>query len=336
MRGVQDVTFVAFDRFQSLDLTGPLEVLNTAPLLLPEGEGYRTRVVAPAPVGAESTSNRRRQATARSSSGLEIVVDATPIEPAERIDTLVVVGGLGADAAAADPALLSTIRVLAARAGRITSVCTGALVLAAAGLLEGRRATTHWSACARLAEEHPDVDVDPDAIFVRDGEIWTSAGVTAGMDLALALVAEDHGSDVAHAVAGWLVMFVQRAGGQSQFSPQLTPVARATPLRDLQAWIIQNLDGDLSVQVLARRASMSERHLTRLFGAELGTTPAAYVESVRIDAARRLLESTDLTVAAVAERVGFRSDAVLHRAFGRTVRTTPGSYRRHFATSTRS
>lgn len=318
---MHDVTFVVYDDFQSLDLTGPLEVLHGAGHAVGD-RGYRIRVLGP------DGSN------VRSSSGLRFEVDGSVHEPLSEVGTLVVVGGDGCTAVAAEDRLVAAIDRLADRASRITSVCSGALILAATGRLDGRRATTHWARCAELATTHPAVQVDPDAIFVRDGDVWTSAGVTAGMDLALALVTEDHGSDVAHTIASWLVMFVQRAGGQSQFSPQLVPASRTEPLRELLAWIAQNLDADLGVTALARRAAMSERHLTRLFARELGTTPAAYVESVRIDAARRLLQTTDLTVASVAARVGFRSDAVLHRAFGRTVHTTPGTYRRHFSTAT--
>ena len=337
---MQDVTFVVFDGLQSLDLTGPIEVLSTATAVLGDAEGYRTRVVGPAGLDEVTTT-----------SGLRIRVDGTVDDPLPPDSTLVVVGGLGTREARADTAFVASVDRLAAAASRVASVCTGAFILAATGRLDGRRATTHWANCASLAEHHPLIDVDPDAIYVRDGgvhnggvhngdvhsgdvhsgTVWTSAGVTAGFDLTLALVAEDHGPDVAHQVAGWLVMFVQRAGGQSQFSPQLTRSTQVDPLRDLLGWITENLDGDLSVAALARRAAMSERHLTRLFGAELGTTPASYVESVRIDTARRLLETTDLTVAEIGRRVGFRSDAVLHRAFARTVRTTPATYRRHFA-----
>lgn len=328
---MRDVTFVVFDDHQSLDLTGPLEVLSTATLVLGGTDGYRTRVVGPA---------GRTEVT--TTSGLRIGLDDTVDQPMPAGSTLIVVGGLGTREASVDPQLVRAVDRLAGQAARVCSVCTGAFVLAATGRLDGRRATTHWANCGALAERHPQIDVDPDAIYVRDRgvrkggrpeeEVWTSAGVTAGFDLALALVAEDHGPDLAHQVAGWLVMFVQRAGGQSQFSPQLTPSTQVDPLRDLLGWITENLDGDLSVGALARRAAMSERHLTRLFSAELGTAPASYVESVRIDTARRLLETTDLTVAEIGRRVGFRSDAVMHRAFARTVRTTPASYRRHFAT----
>lgn len=321
---MHDVTFVTYDRFQSLDLTGPLEVFDHATLLVGTGGGYRCRVLGPA-------------AAVRSSSGLAVGTDGLLADAAshdDEIGTLVVVGGLGSGAGATDPTLVDQVDRLAGRADRVTSVCSGALILAATGRLDGRRATTHWARCAELAERHPTVEVDPDAIYVRDGDVWTSAGVTAGMDMALALVAADHGPQLAHQVAGWLVMFVQRAGGQSQFSPQLTPATDTDPLRGLLAWIAENPDGDLSVGALARRVALSERHLTRLFGSQLGTTPASYVEAVRIDTARRLLETTDLTVAEVARRVGFRSDSVLHRAFTRTVRTTPSLYRRHFAGAT--
>lgn len=320
--GVHDVTFVVYDGFQSLDLSGPFEVFDVATRLVGEEAGYRLRVLGPTSGGVTS------------SSGLRLTVDGgLDRRPAPRCSTAVVVGGLGSRSVSRDRAVVADLDRHAARADRVASVCTGAFLLAATGRLDGRRATTHWASCAELADSHPRVEVDPDAIYVRDGEVWTSAGVTAGMDLALALVAEDHGPEIAHSVAGWLVMFVQRGGGQSQFSPQLTRSTQIDPLRDLQAWIAENLDGDLSVATLARHAAMSERHLTRVFTAELGASPASYVESVRIDTARRLLETTDLTVAEVARRVGFRSDAVLHRAFARTVRTTPGSYRRHFANS---
>jgi transcriptional regulator GlxA family with amidase domain len=260
---VHDVTFVVYDGFQSLDLSGPLEVFDIATRLVGDGDGYRLRVVGPTSAGVVS------------SSGLRLAVDGgLDHRPAPRCATLVVVGGLGWRGAARDAALIAGLDRHATRADRVASVCTGALLLAATGRLDGRRAATHWANCAELADRHPLVDVDPDAIYVRDGDLWTSAGVTAGIDLALALVTEDHGPDVAHAVAGWLVMYVQRGGGQSQFSPQLTPSTQLDPLRDLQGWIVENLDGDLSVAALARHASMSERHLTRLFSAELGTGPA--------------------------------------------------------------
>jgi transcriptional regulator GlxA family with amidase domain len=312
------VAVVVYDGVQSLDVSGPVEVFHTADLLLGRRGAYRTRVVGPAPM-------------ITATSGLRLHADTTLGDDRAPVDTLVIAGGLGAGDAAADPHLVRRVDALAARAHRVASVCTGAFVLAATGRLAGRRAVTHWSRCAELATAHPEVEVDPDAIYVRDGDVWTSAGVTAGLDLALALVADDHGDDLARAVAGWLVMFAHRGGGQSQFSPHLTAPARSTPLRELQQWIPEHLDHDLSVSGLARRCAMSPRHFARVFREETGTTPAAYVEAVRLDEARRLLATTDLTILEVARRVGFRSDAVLHRAFARTVRTTPGAYRRHFA-----
>jgi transcriptional regulator GlxA family with amidase domain len=312
----QHVALVGYDGINALDLTGPLEVFHTADLLLGRGR-YALRTVGPA----------TRLTTA---SGLGILADTTLDTDELPVDTLVIAGGLGSRAAAAEPALVAGVDRLAARARRVASVCTGAFVLAATGRLDGRRAVTHWSECPALAERHPDVDVDPDAIYVRDGDVWTSAGVTAGMDLALALVGDDHGGDLARSVAGWLVMFAQRGGGQSQFSPRLTSPARSAPLIALQDWIAEHLDTDLTVPALAARCAMSPRHFARQFRAETGTTPAAYVEALRLDEARRLLATSDLTVAEVARRVGFGSDTVLHRAFARALRTTPGAYRRHF------
>jgi transcriptional regulator GlxA family with amidase domain len=213
-------------------------------------------------------------------------------------------------------------------------VCSGAFVLAAAGLLAGRRATTHWSVCDLLARRHPDVEVDGDRIYVRDGHVWTSAGVTAGMDLALALVEDDHGGALALDVARQLVLFTQRSGGQSQFSAQLS--LRRTerePLRAVLAHVAEHLDDDLSVPALARRAAMSARTFARAFRSEVGTTPGAFVQATRIEAARRLLESTDRSTAEVARTCGFGTVETMYRAFGRTVGTTPGQYRRHFAVS---
>jgi transcriptional regulator GlxA family with amidase domain len=223
------------------------------------------------------------------------------------------------------------VRRLAGRAERVAAVCTGALVLARAGLLDGRRATTHWSACRRLADRHPEVTVEPDRIYVRDGDVWTSAGVTAGTDLALALVEDDHGPELAHSAAGWLVVFVRRPGGQAQFSAQLlAQPARTDAIAEIQGWLVDHLAGDLTVQALAKRAGMSPRNFARRFKEETGVTPAAYVEALRVEAARRLLESSELTVGAVAHHVGFTHAETLHRSFRRRVGTTPQQYRDHF------
>jgi transcriptional regulator GlxA family with amidase domain len=244
---------------------------------------------------------------------------------------LVVVGGEGAGRAARDGTLVGWVGRAVARSRRVASVCTGAFVLAATGVLNGRCATTHWGACDDLARLFPDVTVDPDPIFVRDGNVWTSAGVTAGMDLALALVDDDLGRDVALMTARQLVLFVQRPGGQSQFSAQLgAQVAARDPLRDLQAWIAEYPDEDHAVERLAARVAMSPRHFARVFRDEVGCTPAAYVETVRVEVARRLLETTGLSAADVARAAGFGTPETLRRAFARRVGTSPIEYRDRF------
>jgi len=313
------VVIVVFDGFQILDLTGPMEVFSAAGRGGWARHGYAVEVVSSA------------GARARASCGLAVAVDRRLSECRGAIDTLVVVGGDGTAAAVQDVALVRFVAAAARRTRRVTSVCSGAFVLARAGLLDGKRATTHWSQCDRLATAFPDVHVERDPIFVHDGSVWTSAGVTAGMDLALKLVEDDHGADAARSVARWLVLFVQRPGGQAQFSVQLAsqPAARA-PLRELEAWIPDHLDEDLSVAALAARSAMSERNFARAFRAELGITPGAYVEAMRVEAARRLLESTPAGVAAVAASCGFGTIETMHRSFKRTLGVTPGQYRRHF------
>jgi transcriptional regulator GlxA family with amidase domain len=232
------------------------------------------------------------------------------------------------------PALLRALRATVAGGGRVMSHCTGAFVLAAAGLLDGRRATTHWAWCDEFADRFPAVTVDADPIFVRDGNVWTSAGVTAGMDLALALVDEDLGRDVALMTARQLVLFVQRPGGQSQFSAQLgAQVAARQPLRELQHWIVEHPDADLSVDRLATHVAMSPRHFARVFREEVGATPAVYVESVRVEVARRLLETTDYAVDEVARTAGFGTAETIRRAFARRVGASPSEYRDRFRPS---
>ena len=312
---------VAFDGLQLLDLAGPVEVLRTA-----------TRLGARPPYRIVIAT--RDGTPVRSESGVQLAADVSLTELARGdlpVDTLVVVGGQGTAAAAADADFVADLRTVAARTPRVTSVCSGSFLLAAAGLLDGYEATTHWGSCDRLAELHPDVTVRPDRIYVRDRDRWTSAGVTAGIDLMLAIVEDDHGSELAHAVAGWLVVFVRRPGGQSQFSAQLRAMPAASPsIADLQRWLPDHLDVDLAVETLAARAGMSARNFARVFRRETGTTPAAYVEELRVETARRLLEDTGLTVAAVATRVGFAHAETLHRAFRRRVGTTPDRYRQHF------
>jgi transcriptional regulator GlxA family with amidase domain len=231
-----------------------------------------------------------------------------------------------------DEDVVSWVKRTAAHAGRVASVCVGAHVLAAAGLLDGRTATTHWFTAARLAADHPDVDVDPDPIFIRAdrGRLWTGAGISACLDLSLALVAEDHGEEVALAVARQLVMYLKRQGGQSQFS---VPLSRPGPRRDINellVWIADHLDANLPAEVLAERMGLSGRHFARVFRQETGSSPAVYVEAARVEAARRLLETTDAPLNRVAATSGLGSAETLHRAFRRRLATTPAAYRQRF------
>ena len=321
------VVFLVFPRFQLLDLSGPLEVFSQADRLFPSDGGgrYATEVVA---VSADPVV---------ASDGLAVVphrtlADAAVSAVSSPIDTLVVVGGMGVRDASEDPEYVDWVRAAAGRARRVTSVCSGAFLLAAAGLLDGRRAVTHWQSCDDLAARFPEVRVESDPIFVRDDPIWTSAGVTAGVDLALALVEDDHGAEMARAIAKQLVVFVQRPGGQAQFSTQLAAQRPGRDaLREAQTWIADHLDEDLSLPALARRAALSERHFSRVFRAETGMTVAAYVEAARIEAARRLLESTHDGLGRIARTCGFGTVETMHRTFNRTIRVTPGEYRRHFS-----
>lgn len=310
------VVIVAFPGVQTLDVTGPAEVLRAATKIHPPG--YEVTLVAP-------EEGPLRTSTVTLAPDLPISACRFPI------DTLIVAGGTGTRRAEEDEHLIEWLRAAAGRARRVTSVCTGAFLLARAGLLDGRRATTHWASCADLAGRYPKVTVEPDPIFVRDGNVATSAGVTAGMDLALALVDEDLGREVALEAARWLVLFLKRPGGQAQFSAQLAAqTAERAPLRDLQAWIPDHLDQDLSVPALARRSAMSERNFARAFRRETGMTPAAYVEGARVESARIALESGDLPLESIARQAGFGTVETLRRAFRRRVGVSPVDYRTRF------
>ena len=314
------IVFAVFPDFQILDLTGPHEVFTQAARLT-GGVVLETVAAAPGPVP--------------SSGGLAVSPTLTIDEVAGPVDTLIAVGGRGIHRACEDGRFVDWFARTAHRARRTASVCGGAFLLGAAGLLDGRRAVTHWSRCDQLAEQYPQVTVDPDPIFVRDGEVWTSAGITAGMDLALAMIEDDHGPEISRAIARQLVMFVQRPGGQAQFSTQLSAQRpERAPLRDILGWIADHPDRDLGVPALAARAAMSERNFTRVFRAETGHTPAAYVESARIEAARRLLETTSATLESVANGCGFGTVETLHRSFKRKLQVTPGEYRKHFSAHT--
>src|SRR5215210_513697 len=305
-----------FPGVQTLDVTGPAEVLRAATKLHPPGYDVTIAAVEEGPLRTSTVT---------------IVPDARLEECGGPIDTVIVAGGTGTRRAEEDEALIAWLRDAAKRTRRVTSVCTGAFLLARAGLLDGRRATTHWASCADLAERYPAVTVEPDPIFVRDGNVATSAGVTAGMDLALALVEEDLGRKVALDAARWLVLFLKRPGGQAQFSAQLAAqTADRAPLRELQAWIPDHLTEDLSVPALARRTAMSERNFARAFRRETGMTPAAYVEAARIESARIALETGELPVESVARQVGFGTVETMRRAFRRRVGVSPVDYRSRF------
>jgi transcriptional regulator GlxA family with amidase domain len=311
------IVIVGFPSAQILDVAGPLEVFSSASRFLSIPR-YATEVV--------STDG----GPVLSSSGLEFA--STPIEKVVgHVDTLVVSGGRDMDVAAADAKLVDNIRRLAGQSRRVTSVCSGAFLLAAAGLLDGRRATTHWAECALLEQNYPEVSVEPDAIYVNDGDVWTSAGVTAGIDLALALVADDHGRTAAATVARRLVVYLRRSGGQSQFSALLAAQsANNEPIRDLLEWLPDHLTDDLSVPIMSARAHLSERQFSRLFKNEVGTTPAEYVEAVRIENACRLLETTLNPMEQIARDSGFGTPETMNRAFRRRLDTTPSDHRYHF------
>ncbi|MCK8678051.1 GlxA family transcriptional regulator [Streptomyces lichenis] len=313
---VRPVLVVLFDGVQSLDVSGPLEVFA--------GAGHATPDHVPYPLTTASLDGR----PVRTQSGLRLAPDI-PLAAAEVEHTLLVPGGEGTRHP--DPALVEWLRTHGPRAERLMAVCTGSLLLAAAGLLDGRRATTHWAFCDRLSRLRPAVEVDPDPIFVRDGPVATSAGVTAGIDLALALVEEDHGRETALAIARHLVVFLRRPGNQAQFSAQLAAqTARREPLRELQQFITEHPAADLSVEALAARARLSPRHFARAFRAETGTTPGRYVDRVRLEHARRLLEDTTDGVQEVARAAGYGTAEAMRRAFAKALDTAPAEYRRRF------
>ncbi|MHB9754158.1 GlxA family transcriptional regulator [Streptomyces sp. BYX5S] len=319
------VVIVLFDGVDTLDVTGPPEVFA---LVRREGDtSYRVLLAAetPAPV--------------TTSAGVRVLPDVTFDDAARlSIDTLLVPGSVEADPergvrALAEPEVVERVRVLAGRARRVASVCVGAHLLAAAGLLDGKRATTHWSTARQLADEHPEIDVDPDPIFIREGDIWTGAGISSCLDLSLALVADDLGEQTALQVARQLVMYLKRPSGQSQFSVPLAQASTTRRVDDLRLHITRHLDGPLTVADLAAHAHVSERQLTRIFKSELGTTPSAYVESARVERARQRLESSDDTLDRIASACGFGTTDTLVRAFRRQLDTTPTAYRHRFRVS---
>jgi transcriptional regulator GlxA family with amidase domain len=308
------VVIVTFPGVLGLDLVGPLEVFALA-----------NRFGASPPYASSVVSMGGGPIVA--SSGLAIGTESAGTV-SSAVDTLIVAGGYDVEQALDDRDLVAWLRRAAGSARRVASVCSGAFLLARAGLLDGRRATTHWSVCDTLATYFPSVRVETDRIFVRDGDVWTSAGVTTGMDLALALVEHDHGPELAQATARELVMFVHRPSGTPQISAQMAvrrPVRE--PIREVLAFITEHPDADLSIPALARRCAKSVRSFSRTFRQETGTTPAAFVQASRVEAARRLIETSDATFEDIARACGFGTVETMHRAFRRTLETTPGQFR---------
>ncbi|MEU9342256.1 DJ-1/PfpI family protein [Streptomyces sp. NPDC048278] len=307
------VTVLVFPGVRLLDVTGPVEVFSSANEF---GGRYRVRMVSPD--GADVTT----------SAGTGLRVDLAAAQVRDVTDVLVVPGGPEWPSLVKDDALLDAVRALDARSLRTASVCTGAFLLAAAGLLDGRTATTHWRFTDQLALRYPRVTVATDALFVRDGRVMTSAGVSSGIDLSLALVEEHLGADAARATAKDMVVFMQRPGGQSQLSVRTrTPRARQEMLRRVLDAVAEDPSAPHTVAAMARLAGVSPRHMTRLFHEELTTTPAGYVEQVRMEAAQAMLEGSDDPMATVARRTGFGSPESLRRAFVRNLGVTPGAYR---------
>jgi transcriptional regulator GlxA family with amidase domain len=315
------VVIVAFDGVQPLDAVGPHEVFTGA---------TRATAALSRAGGYSATIASRGGGPVQAESGLQLGTVALP-SGSERIDTLVLAGGAGASAATKDEALMTWITETAPRCRRVATVCSGAFLGAAAGLLRGRRVTTHWARARELAQAYPDLTVDPDPIYLRDGRYWSSAGVTAGIDLSLALVQEDLGVDVAQTVARWLVMFLHRPGGQTQSaSPDWVPRAERSTVRAVQTLVEAAPGGDHRLPALASAAAMSVRHFTRVFTAEVGETPSRFVERTRLEAARRELETTGDTLEVVAARCGLGSAETLRRVFHRRLGTSPDAYRRRF------
>ncbi|MFD9411377.1 GlxA family transcriptional regulator [Streptomyces sp. NPDC059989] len=321
------VVIAVFPDVDLLDVTGPAEVFALANRETAGRAGYQVRLAGPV-AGA-----------VRTSAGVRLLTDVAFDEVGGEVDTLLVPGAVDmaedGPVARIDDTVVAWLKETAPHARRVASVCVGAHLLAAAGLLDGKTATTHWSTAAQLAADHPEITVDPDPIFVRTdrGRLWTGAGISACLDLALALVAEDLGEQTALSVARQLVMYLKRQGGQSQFSVPLSrPAAERRDIDELRLWIAENLDEDLSAPALAARMCLSERHFARVFTQETGTSPAAYVEAARIEVARRLLETTDGRLDRIAAAAGLGSAETLHRAFRRQLATTPAAYRRRFRT----
>jgi transcriptional regulator GlxA family with amidase domain len=310
---MRKVVIVGPPPVQVLDVTGPLEVFSNAP-------GYEIQL-----------ANAGTERTLRTNRGI-VLADATPIaEVSGPIDTLVIAGGPGAESGTYDANFIAWIAKIARRARRIASICTGAFLLAEAGLLDGKQCVTHWNFCDRLAREYPKAIVRPEPIYLRDGSLYTSAGISAGIDLSLALVEEDHGHETALKIARFLVMFLVRPGGQSQYSHMLSHQAiTSQPLRELQVWMVQHLRENLTVESLAERIGMSARHFTRVCLRETGMNPGQFVDRMRVEAAQQIIDSSSRGFKEIADSCGFKTADAMRRTFLRVLGVTATEYARRF------
>jgi transcriptional regulator GlxA family with amidase domain len=311
MAGIM-IAVLVFPDFQLLDAAGPISVFEIAARFAGQPPSIRVLAATPGPV--------------RSSSGVEML--ARGLKSTGAISTLIVAGGEGVEVAAKPEETLSFVRAVARRGVRVASVCSGAYMLAEAGLLDGRRATTHWRRTRHFLSAYPKVKLEPDRIFVRDGNIWSSAGITAGIDLALAMVAEDFGDEIAQKTARQLVLYHRRSGGQSQFSSLLELKAPSGRFGALLTWAREHLEAPLTVEDLAEQAGMSSRHFARAFIAETGTTPSKAIERLRIEVARQRVQSSSEAIERVAQQTGFRDPERMRRAFIRAFGQPPQSLRR--------
>lgn len=319
-----NVLFVVYQNIVLLDLVGPLQVFTHARKNAQSNAAYQTQIVSRA--GARVETNTILQIDSDS-------IEKWLLEPQNTsLHTLVVVGGDGALEAALDQPFVDQVRQLADRSMRVCSVCSGALILAAAGLLDGRRAVTHWEDCARLAEQYSAVKVEVDPIYIKDGNVWTSAGITAGIDMALAIIEEDLGKPAAIQMARSLVTPMVRSGGQSQFSPELDRQARDTQGRFsvLHDWITDNIRQKISVDDMAEVCGMSSRNFSRQYTRTMGTSPAKAIEAIRVDVAREFLATTEQSIKSIAVRCGFQDDERMRRTFMRHIHTSPSQYKKQF------
>lgn len=320
------IVLLAYPGMNLIDLSGPLQAFVTA-----SRSAASAGVSEPRPLYQVQVLSSQGGALL-TGAGLTVMTESLQTFGEQPFDTLIAPGGSVGDVFHADPALVAWIGRHAAAARRVCSVCTGAFLLAAAGLLDGKRATTHWDWALRLQQQYPQIKVDPEPIFIREGKLWTSAGVTAGIDLALALIEQDYGHKVAIATARQLVMFIKRPGGQSQFSvPLVSQSSENARFAELHAWIASNLNNDLRVENLASRVNMSPRTFARTYVAEQGRTPAKTVEAMRLEAACRALEETDLPLKSIATETGHGEEQNLRRVFQRQLGVSPAQYRSRFS-----